>query len=199
MAVKSEYYQKLVLNGTVEDLIDLLDQVGNDNTITEEEREWIENSIQRRLSMFKGTPVRIVNVESGVEEEPPQTIYDEFSGSSIYKGEISMYGLKWKMFVPSIKFGETQIKYWYFNEKVASILSDILLPVIPGRFRGYFSYPPWLLGTSYAPHTYYIPTESLISMAIDRNIIDDWNSLVQKGIPRTLVERYKSRNLGNAF
>ncbi len=199
MAFKSEYYQKLVINGTIEDLMDLSEQINNDTTLTEEELTWLENTIRSKLKLLNGIKIKVVNSESGTEEQPPQTMYDDFGGSAIYQGEVNIYGVKWKVYIPGAKYFDSTNKRWFYNEKIAEKLSQILLPVIPGKFKGYFGYPPWILGTSSAPTTYYIPTEDIVNMAIGRGVIRGWEYLVEAGIPKPFVERLKSSSMGNVL
>jgi hypothetical protein len=195
MAYKSEYYQKLVLNGDLEDLLDLSDQIGNDSKLTQEELRWLESIIQTKIRSFNSIRLRIVNSETGVDEEPSLTIYDEFNGTAIYKGEVRLFGVGWKVFLPTERFKNEWILEWYYNEKVAQKLSYLLLPIIPGRFKPYFNYPPWLLGSVYASSTYYVPLHDLINKAISMKVIRNWDSLKENGIPDAFVDELKIKSI----
>jgi hypothetical protein len=88
------------------------------------------------------------------------------------------------------------VKKWYYNERIAQMLSKALIDVIPGRFVSYFDTPPWVLGTVMAPGSRYFSLSELIELAIARGSLANWDALVLMGIPADYVKAIKSTNVG---
>lgn len=190
------YYLKTILNATLEEYQLISEQFQNDSLISENEAEELERLIRRYMSVYNRFNVRVLNRNTGKEEIPPQTILDNFGGTSIFTGNEKLYGIDWKVFVPNKNFDNTPIKKWYFNESVSAILNEVLSEVVPGRFKNYFDLPPWVLGSVHAPGTIYVPLTDLISLAITKKIIPDWDYLSQKGLPKEFVNVLRAANLG---
>ncbi len=191
------YYLKLILNSSLEDYSAVSEQIENDLSVSESEAEELERLIQKYMGVYKRFNLKVVNSSTGKEESPPQTTIDNFGNNANFVGMERMYGVEWKVYTPKQNFQAFSVKRWYYNEEIASTLDDILVDVVPGKFRNYFDVPPWVLGTVYAPETVYIPLTDLINTAISRGIIPDWDYLVAKGIPREFVNVLRATNLGS--
>ncbi len=191
------YYLKLILNSSLEEYSAVSEQIENDLSITGSEAEELERLINKYMGVYKRFNIKVVNASTGKEEAPPQTIIDNFGNNANYVGTEKMYGVLWNVYTPKPNFQNFSVKRWYYNEEISATLNDILLDVIPGRYRNYFDVPPWVLGTVYAPETIYVPLTDLINTAISRGIIPDWEYLVAKGIPREFVNVLRATNLGS--
>ncbi len=190
------YYLKLIMNSTLEDLPLINEQFENDQFVSAAEASELERVLGRQMNLYNRFGVKVINASTGKEEIPPKTELDNFGNTSEFMGIESAFGIEWKVYSPNPGFVNSPAKKWYYNKRIAGILNEILHAVVPGRMRYYFDYPPWLLGTSYAPGTLYMPTNEIINLAIARNIIPDWDYLVSKGIPKPLVDLIKAENLG---
>ena len=69
---KTDYYIKLILNSTIEDLVDIQDQIENDQNLSTEELEWLEISIADLMSKKSHINLRLVNKITGLEEKHTQ-------------------------------------------------------------------------------------------------------------------------------
>ena len=193
---KTDYYIKLILNSTIEDLVDIQDQIENDPNLSTEELEWLEISIADLMSKKSHINLRLVNKITGLEEKHTQITNHPFTGNAMYQGDIYLYGLNWKVYMPPPVYMTQGIKKWYYNRKISEILTDCLIKVVPGNFQDYFHYPPWLLGTSYAPSTAYMSLQDIIVLAIARKVIPGWEYLIEKGIPKLFVEELRENSVG---
>lgn len=193
------YYLKLIMNSVLEDLALLSEQFENDPSISSAEASELERVLNRQLNLYNRFGARVVNSVTGREELPPKTDLDNFGNTSQLLGTENAFGLEWKVYTPTPGFANSPVQRWYFNEKIASILNRVLREAVPGRIKDYFDFPPWLLGTSYAPGTLYMPINEIINLAIARGVIPDWGYLVAKGIPKALVELIKAEDLGSTL
>ena len=191
------YYLKTIMNASLPDYSVISELLENDMQLSVEEVSELERLIGIYLSIHNKGTIRVVNNITGKEEIPPSTKEDDFGGTSIYEGEVFVYGLKWKVYRPANGFESSPVQKWYYNEKVSSILDDILSSVVPGRIKNYFELPPWVLGTIYAPNSYYLPIADIINLAIARRLITGWEFLIESGIPRNYIETIRSKDLGN--
>jgi hypothetical protein len=191
------YYLKTIMNATLADYSSISELLENDMQLSEEEAGELERLIGIYLSIHNKSTIRVINSDTGKEEVPPRTKEDDFGGTSIYQGEMFAYGLKWKIYTPSKGFEKTPVSKWYYNEKISTILDDLLSSVVPGRIKNYFGLPPWVLGTIHAPDSYYLPIADIIKLAIARNVIKGWNSLLEFGIPKKYLDVIRSKDLGN--
>ncbi len=191
------YYLKTIMNATLADYSSISELLENDMQLSEEEAGELERLIGIYLSIHNKSTIRVINSDTGKEEVPPRTKEDDFGGTSIYQGEMFAYGLKWKIYTPSKGFEKTPVSKWYYNEKISTILDDLLSSVVPGRIKNYFGLPPWVLGTIHAPDSYYLPIADIINLAIARNVIKGWNSLLEFGIPKKYLDVIRSKDLGN--
>jgi hypothetical protein len=191
------YYLKTIMNASLPDYSSISELLENDMQLSVEEVSELERLIGIYLSIHNKGTIRVVNNITGKEEIPPSTKEDDFGGTSIYDGEVFVYGLKWKVYRPTTGFEKSPVQKWYYNEKISSILDDILSSVVPGRIKNYFELPPWVLGTIYAPDSYYLPIADIINLAIARRIITGWEYLIESGIPRNYIETIRSKDLGN--
>lgn len=193
------YYLKLIMNSVLEDLSLLNEQFENDPFISSAEASELERVLNRQLNLYNRFGVRVVNSVTGREELPPKTELDNFGNTSELIGSETAFGLDWKIYSPTPGFANSPVRRWYYNKRIATILNEILRDSVPGRMKDYFDYPPWLLGTSYAPGTLYMPINEIVNLAIARGSIPDWDYLVAKGIPKALVELMKTENLGSTL
>lgn len=191
------YYLKTIMNASLPDYSVISELLENDMQLSVEEVSELERLIGIYLSIHNKGTIRVVNNITGKEEIPPSTKEDDFGGTSIYEGEVFVYGLKWKVYRPANGFENSAVQKWYYNERVSSILDDILSSVVPGRIKNYFELPPWVLGTIYAPNSYYLPIADIINLAIARRLITGWEFLIESGIPRNYIETIRSKDLGN--
>ncbi|MCL5783072.1 MAG: hypothetical protein M1476_04090 [Candidatus Thermoplasmatota archaeon] len=193
------YYLKLIMNSTLEDLPLLSEQFENDISISPAEAQELERVLEKHMNLYNRFGIKVINASTGVEEIPPKTELDNFGNTSEFIGNENAFGLDWRVYSPNPGFLNTPARKWYYNKRVASILNEVLVDVVPGRLRNYFDYPPWLLGTVYAPGTLYMPINEIISLAIARGIIPDWDYLVAKGLPKQLVDLIRAENLGSTM
>ncbi|MHB1493575.1 MAG: hypothetical protein ACYCSG_02720 [Thermoplasmataceae archaeon] len=191
------YYLKTIMNATLADYSSISELLENDMQLSEEEAGELERLIGIYLSIHNKSTIRVINSDTGREEVPPRTKEDDFGGTSIYQGEMFAYGLKWKIYTPSKGFEKTPVPKWYYNEKISTTLDDLFSSVVPGRIKNYFGLPPWVLGTIHAPDSYYLPIVDIINLAIARNVIKGWNSLLEFGIPKKYLDVIRSKDLGN--
>lgn len=189
------YYLKLIMNSTLEDLPLINEQFENDQFVSAAEAAELERVLGRQMNLYNRFGLKVVNAGTGKEEIPPKTEIDNFGNTSVFIGIESAFGIEWKVYSPNPGFVNTPARKWYYNKMIAGILNETLHDAVPGRMRDYFNYPPWVLGTSYAPGTLYMPTNEIINLAIARKIIPNWDFLVSKGIPKALIDLIKAENL----
>ena len=190
------YYLKLIMNSTLEDLPLINEQFENDAYVSSAEANELERVMNRQVNLYNRFGLKVVNANTGKEELPPKTDLDNFGNTSEFIGLENAFGIEWKVYAPTPGFANSPLRRWYFNKKISAILNEVLKDAVPGRMRDYFDYPPWLLGTPYAPGTLYMPINEIINLAIARGIIPDWDYLVSRGIPKPLVDLIKAENLG---
>ncbi|MHB8360436.1 MAG: hypothetical protein ACYDAO_01335 [Thermoplasmataceae archaeon] len=190
------YYLKTIMNASLEDYAIISEQLGNDFQLNEEETGELDRLIGIYLSIHNKGTIRVVNAETGKEEIPSKIKEDDFGGTSNYQGEISAYGLKWKVYTPAKGYDKTSIARWYYNEKISNVLNDALAPVIPGKLKNYFDLPPWVLGTVHAVDSYYLPVSDIINLAIARKVILGWDTLIEMGIPKNYIAVIRTKDLG---
>ncbi|MHB1507833.1 MAG: hypothetical protein ACYCUZ_07265 [Cuniculiplasma sp.] len=195
---KADYYIKLILNSTLEDLIDLQDQIENDMTLSAEELEFLERSINDLMKEKSHLDLKLINKNTGKEEIADLSLDRPFHGTAMFQGEVLMYGIKWEVYTPAPLYLHLGIRKWNYNSGVSDILTNCIIKATPGNFMHYFHYPPWLLGTSYAPHTHYMSLNEIITRAISTHIIPDWDYLALKGIPRLFIEDIRENSMGTA-
>lgn len=193
------YYLKLIMNSVLEDLPLINEQFENDQFVSPAEAAELTRVLSRQMNLYNRFGLKVVNANTGKEEIPPKTELDNFGNTSRFIGFENSYGIEWKVYAPSPGFVNTPVKKWYYNKRIARILNSMLHRAVPGGMRDYFDYPPWVLGTTYAPGTLYMPTNEIINLAIARKIIPDWDHLVSKGIPKPLVDTLKAENMGTRF
>ncbi|MEM0155936.1 MAG: hypothetical protein QW597_04975 [Thermoplasmataceae archaeon] len=193
------YYLKLILNASLDEYHLISEQLQNDPQVTMAEVEELDRLINRYMSVYNKFDLKVVNSVSGIEEFPPQTSLDNFGGSSEFVGTETMFDLEWKVYIPKGNFTNSPIKKWYYNENISTILDEVLAAVVPGHFKNYFDVPPWVLGTIYAPGTIYVQLYDLVNSAISKSVISGWDYLVEKGMPRELVDAMRSEKPGYMF
>ncbi|HLH85904.1 MAG TPA: hypothetical protein VKU79_03450 [Thermoplasmataceae archaeon] len=191
------YYLKLIMNSQVSDFTLLSEQFENDVSISLAEAQELERVVEKHLLMANRSKVKVINKSTGEEEAPPRSEIDNFGNSADFVGEEVAFGITWKVYTPKPNFANSPVSRWYYNKKISSILNEVLLDAVPGRFHGYFDFPPWLLGTSYATGTLYMPVSEIINLAIARSLIPDWDYLVSRGIPKQLVDVLRTENVGS--
>lgn len=190
------YYLKLIMNSVLEDLPLINEQFENDAFVSAAEANELERVLNRQMNLYNRFGLKVVNSSTGREEVPPRTELDNFGNTSEFVGLESAFGIEWKVYSPTPGFANSPVRRWYYNKRISTILGEVLRDAVPGRMKDYFDYPPWLLGTSYAPGSLYMPINEIINLAIARGIIPDWDYLVAKGIPKPLVDLIRAENLG---
>ena len=193
------YYLKMILNASLDEYQLVSEQFQNDPQVSEAEADELERLIRRYMGIYNRFNFRVVNSSTGEEELPPQTSLDNFGGNAKYEGNEKLYGVEWKVYTPKENFENSPVRKWYYNEKIALILNEVLGSVVPGSFKNYFDLPPWVLGTVYAPGTIYVPLTELINLAIAKGTLPNWDYLVTKGLPRELVAVLKATDLGSTL
>lgn len=183
------YYLKLILNSSVSEYGTLYDAVFYDNDLTEQEQSELQSLINRNYAtIYSRFNPRVINKNSGAEEYPPQTDADDFGGTCNFLGNEYLYGIKWNVYEPSSSFSGSIPRKWYYNVHISNLLTEMLLDVVPGRYKNYFHVPPWILGTFQAPGTRYTTLTEIINNAIFGGIIPGWDYLIERGIPKEFVK-----------
>ncbi len=190
------YYLKVIMNSRIEELAQISEQFENDSSISAAEAQELERVVDKHLTLYNRFGIKVINSATGAEEAPPRTDIDNFGNTSQQTGVETAFGLEWKVYIPNPGFANSPVKRWYYNKRVSSILNEVLSEVVPGRVKDYFDLPPWLLGTVHAPSTLYMPVNEIINLAIGKGIIPDWDYLVARGLPKTLVETLRTENIG---
>lgn len=193
------YYFKAILNSGLADVDDIAFQFENDKNISIGEAQELERMLEKHKEMFIPAEVFVVNSSTGNEELPPKTEIDNFGNSSVYEGTERAFGIEWKIYSSSPGFINSPVKKWYYNRQISELLNGILIEVVPGRLSNYFDYPPWVLGTRYAPNSRYVPLKELVLKAIQKGFIDDFDQLYYLGIPKDLINVIKSQNSNETF
>ena len=144
---------------------------------------------------MKANPhVKVINALTGIEEEPPKTVIDDFGGNAVFTGKETRYGIEWSVYEPRAS-NNLFFKKWYYNEKIASILDKTLEKAIPHRIPNYFDIPPWIFGNFSYKGIRYIPLKDVINNAIEMEIIPNKYYLAQKGISRELIDNLDDNNM----
>ena len=196
---KSERYMDKIWESSIEENLRMLDEIENDQDLSEEEVEILAGIIEDMIEEKNVSSFSLINKFTGKTEELRQTMENDFGGTARYEGEIDLYGVRWKVYTPSQEFSSAKIRKWNYNPHISEILKNTLIRVVPGYFSEYFDYPPWILGTKYAPDTYYVSLEELINVAIARGVITGWEYLVDVGIPRLMIDDLRAKDLGSIF
>ena len=97
--------------------------------------------------------LKLINKNTGKEEIADLSLDRPFHGTAMFQGEVLMYGIKWEVYTPAPLYLHLGIRKWNYNSGVSDILTNCIIKATPGNFMQYFHYPPWLLGSSYAPPT----------------------------------------------
>ena len=194
---KFNYFLKVIMNASLDDYTSISEQIENDMSLSDAEMAELERLINTYMSIYNKGTVRIVNSTTGKEEEPPGIKEDDFGGTSRFEGEVYVYGMKWKVYVPADGFGRDGSQRWYYNERICGILNDLLHEVVPGKSRNYFDIPPWVMGTGQSPDTRYVPVTELVNIAISKKYIPGWDFLVEMGIPKAYVNVLRTNDLGS--
>jgi len=193
------YYFKAILNSRLEDVADIAFQFENDKNISLGEAQELERMLEKHQEMFKPSEILVVNTSTGNEELPPKTEIDNFGNSSVYVGTEHAFGIEWRIYSPSPGFINSPVSKWYYNRQISDLLNSILADVIPGKLSNYFDYPPWVLGTKYAPNSRYVPLKDLVYKAIFKGIIEDFDQLYYLGLPKDLINVIKSQSSNESF
>ncbi|MCL4350990.1 MAG: hypothetical protein M1535_06080, partial [Candidatus Thermoplasmatota archaeon] len=119
---KADYYIKLILNSTLEDLIDLQDQIENDMTLSAEELEFLERSINDLMKEKSHLDLKLINKNTGKEEIADLSLDRPFHGTAMFQGEVLMYGIKWEVYTPAPLYLHLGIRKWNYNSGVSDIL-----------------------------------------------------------------------------
>lgn len=188
-----DYYLKLILNSPASEYPYIMDEYQNDRDISESEAESLDRIVIKYMGSYRKIDVKIINVETGMEETAPLTMIDDFGGNAIYGGEISMFGLQWKIYSPPQYYERPVVNKWYYNEKVASILNETLREAVPGKIKNYFDIPPWVFSTRYQNISKYVPIYEIIMDAINRSIIPGWYYLSKAGLNQEFIEAIRNR------
>ncbi len=196
---KSERYMDKIWESSIEENLRMLDEIENDQDLSEEEVEILAGIIEDMIEEKNVSSFSLINKFTGKTEELRQTMENDFGGTARYEGEIDLYGVRWKVYTPSQEFSSAKIRKWNYNPHISEILKNTLIRVVPGYFSEYFDYPPWILGSKYAPDTYYVSLEELINVAIARGVITGWEYLVDVGIPRLMIDDLRAKDLGSIF
>ncbi len=176
------YYLKMILNARLEEYSMIYEQIGNDTELTESEETELERLIGRYMSVYNRFGVRVVNIHTGREEEPPATVIDDFGGTSKFVEKEVKYGIEWKVYAPPTNGYSSPVNRWYYNERISKILNDLLHDVVPGRNPpSYFDIPPWIMGTPHAPDVTYVPLHEIISTAIAKGVVPTGSSWSRGG------------------
>ncbi|MEM0140329.1 MAG: hypothetical protein QXZ44_06970 [Ferroplasma sp.] len=192
------YYLKLINNPPgyliIEYYTDLSMQVENDTLLTAGEVIELESLINNYIRIKGNTSIRVINAVTGLEEEPPRTIIDDFGGNAVFAGKELKYGIEWNVYEPRAS-NNLFFKKWYYNERVSAILNKTLVKAVPGQLPNYFDTPPWIFGSYSYRGISYIPLRDIIQKAVEAEIIPNKYFLVEKGISRELIDDLKNSNI----
>ncbi len=193
---KYNYYLKLILHADLSEYSAISEMLANDPQLPEREMEDLDALVKRYLSSKNSKyGMRVVNSYTGLNEAPPKRMEDDFGGLAIFRGTERKYGVSWNVYVPHGDFSGFPMKKWYYNERIAAILNEVLADVIPGRYQNYFDTPPWVLGSIHSPGTRYVPLTDLVEKAISAGFISKWDFLVSRGIPAEYVRAMRGTDL----
>ncbi|BAB60400.1 TVG1296716 [Thermoplasma volcanium GSS1] len=189
-----DYYLKIILNSSVRDYPYIVEEYQNDAEISESEAESLDRIVMKYMGIYRKSDVKIVNTMTGQEETAPLTIIDDFGGNAVYVGEQTLFGILWKIYQPPAYIERPIVNKWYYNEKIASILNEILYDAVPGKVKNYFDTPPWIIGTRYGVQSRYMPLYEIIIEAINRNLIPGWYYLARSGLSQEFIEAIRNRS-----
>jgi hypothetical protein len=196
---RSDYYMGKLWDSSIGEMLIILDQIENDVELSADEINILAHIIEELIADKRKGELSLINKINGKPENLRQIMENDFGETARYEGEIDLYGVRWKVYTPSSEFSNSKIKKWNYNQHISGILRDTLIGVVPGMFKEYFDYPPWLLGSKYAPDTYFVPLEEIINVAIARGVITGWGYLIDIGIPRLMVDDLRANDLGSIF
>jgi hypothetical protein len=192
------YYLKLINNppeeSVVEYYMDLSMQLENDYDISSSQIVELESLISNYIKIKANPHVKVINSITGIEEDPPKTIIDDFGGNAVFTGKETKYGITWNIYEPRAS-NNLFFKKWYYNEKIASILDKTLEKAVPHSIPNYFDIPPWIFGNFSYKGMRYIPLKNIIDNAVEMEIIPNKYYLVQKGISRELIDNLGDNNM----
>ncbi len=192
------YYIKLINNpagnSAIEYYMDLSMQIENDYSLSSSQITELESLIDTYIKMKASQHVKVINAVTGLEEEPPKTVIDDFGGNAIFTGKESKYGIEWSIYEPRAS-SNLFFKKWHYNEKIASILNKTLEKAIPNGIPNYFDIPPWIFGNFSYKGIRYIPLREVINNAVEMEIIPNKYYLVQRGISREFLENLNDSNM----
>ena len=192
------YYLKLINNppgeSIVEYYMDISMQLENDYELSPPEITELESLISNYIKIKANPHVKVINAITGIEEEPPKTVIDDFGGNAVFTGKETRYGITWNIYEPRAS-NNLFFKKWYYNEKIASILDKVLEKAIPHNIPNYFDIPPWIFGNFSYKGMSYIPLKNIIDNAVEMEIIPNKYYLVQKGINRELLDNLDNNNM----
>lgn len=190
------YYLKMILSAKISEYSTISESIGNDPLLQEKEMEELDSLIRRYLaSQNSKYKLRVINSRTGLDEAPPKGVEDDFGGLAVFKGREVLYGISWYVYEPHQDFNFLGFTKWYYNERIAAVLNESLIDVIPGRFQNYFDNPPWVLGSIHAPGTKFVPLTELVENAINMGHIQSWDSLVSRGIPPDYIKAMRATDL----
>ncbi len=191
------YYIKLINSPTENDIgyyMDISQQLENDNMLNEDERYDLEMLIDNYITTRKKMHVKVINAVTGIEEEPPKTIYDDFGGNAVFLGMESRFGVEWKVYEPKNDFN-LLFKKWYYNEYISRKLNITLKQAVPGKISNYFDIPPWIFGTDSYKGVQYVPLKSILETAVAMELIPNKYYLTTKGIPKAFIDHLKEDDM----
>ncbi|WP_048059489.1 hypothetical protein [Picrophilus oshimae] len=193
MSLERFYYYMRLINSTPYDMkraielcLSISQALENDNNLTDSEKEDLEKQIGERISFYNRYSLKVINALTGIEEEPPKTVIDDFGGSALFIGKEIKYGIEWKVYIS--RSLNTKSQKWYYNERVAEILNKALRNAVPNKMSNYFDIPPWMLGP------YYKSLGEIINIAIEKEIIPNAEFLVSRGLPREFIYDIRENN-----
>jgi hypothetical protein len=192
------YYLKLINNppeeSVVEYYVDISNQLENDYDLSATQIGELESLISNYIKIKANPHVKVINAVTGIEEDPPKTVIDDFGGNAVFTGRETRYGITWNIYEPRAS-NNLFFKKWYYNEKIASILDKVLEKAVPHRIPNYFDIPPWIFGNFSYKGMRYVPLKTIIDNAVEMEIIPNKYYLVQKGISRDFIENLDDNNM----
>ncbi len=187
------YYLRVIINSDVKDYASILDQMGNDQTISDAEQFELMSLIRRSFSSANSRlSIKVVNEKTGIEERPPRSIADDFGETCNYEGVEDKYGISWSVYSPKGMFLSSTTKKWYYNQRIMEIFGEVLGTVGSDMSPDYFHTPPWIMGTAYAPDMKYLSLPEIINNAIEAGMIPNWEYLIAVGIPADFINAIRS-------
>ncbi|MCL4330100.1 MAG: hypothetical protein M1533_03770 [Candidatus Thermoplasmatota archaeon] len=187
------YYLRVIINSDVKDYASILDQLGNDDSVSEAEQFELMSLIRRSFSSANSRfSFKVVNERTGVEENPPRSIADDFGETCNFEGVEEKYGISWSVYSPKGIFLSSTVKRWYYSQRIMEILGEVLCARGSDRSPDYFHTPPWIMGTAYAPEMKYLPLQEIINGSIESGLIPNWEYLIAVGVPADFINAIRS-------